>query len=98
MYWSDQEAMKIFVNKILTPYYDRLKLQSKALCSHPRTNESDARKFEPSLNVMSRISGFICKIVANMIPRAVTTVRGAPVLCSLMRRSFNVLTTLGYAA
>ena len=47
---------------------------------------------------MSRILGFICKIVANMIPHDLTTVRGASVLCSLMRQSFNVLTTLGYAA
>src|SRR5215212_1247949 len=60
--------------------------QFKAVCNHPRRNESEQQKTDPSLYDFLNISGAIRVIVATTIARTVTRVMAAEVFRTAFKR------------
>ena len=69
--------------------------QCNTSCNHFCMKDSEARNIEPSQNVFSKISGADLRIIATMIPRALTTVTWAPLDLIAIRQSLTAFTILG---
>jgi len=69
--------------------------QCNTLCNHFRMKDSEAQNVEPSRNVFSKISGADLRIIATMIPRALTTVTWAPLDRIAIRQSLTAFTSSG---
>ena len=69
--------------------------QCNTSCNHFRMKDSEVWNVKPSWNVFSKISGADLRIIATMIPCALTIVTWAPLDLIAIRQSLTALTISG---